>query len=54
MSADMTIGFVGLGAMGQHMVARLLDAGHELAVFDTRTEAIEPHAARGRVGGGGR
>jgi 3-hydroxyisobutyrate dehydrogenase-like beta-hydroxyacid dehydrogenase len=47
MSADMTIGFVGLGAMGQHMVARLLDAGHELAVFDTRTEAIEPHAARG-------
>jgi 3-hydroxyisobutyrate dehydrogenase-like beta-hydroxyacid dehydrogenase len=47
MSADMTIGFVGLGAMGQHMAARLLDAGHELAVFDTRPEAIEPHAARG-------
>jgi 3-hydroxyisobutyrate dehydrogenase-like beta-hydroxyacid dehydrogenase len=50
MSADMTIGFVGLGAMGQHMVARLLDAGHELAVFDTRPEAIEPHAARGARG----
>jgi 3-hydroxyisobutyrate dehydrogenase-like beta-hydroxyacid dehydrogenase len=47
MSADMTIGFVGLGAMGQHMTARLLDAGHELAVFDTRPEAVEPHAARG-------
>jgi 3-hydroxyisobutyrate dehydrogenase-like beta-hydroxyacid dehydrogenase len=47
MSADMTIGFVGLGAMGQHMAARLLDAGHELAVFDTRPEAMEPHAARG-------
>jgi 3-hydroxyisobutyrate dehydrogenase-like beta-hydroxyacid dehydrogenase len=47
MSADMTIGFVGLGAMGQHMVGRLLDAGHELAVFDTRPDAIEPHAARG-------
>jgi 3-hydroxyisobutyrate dehydrogenase-like beta-hydroxyacid dehydrogenase len=47
MSADMTIGFVGLGAMGQHMATRLLDAGHELAVFDTRPEAIEPHAARG-------
>jgi 3-hydroxyisobutyrate dehydrogenase-like beta-hydroxyacid dehydrogenase len=47
MSADMTIGFVGLGAMGQHMASRLLDAGHELAVFDTRAEAIEPHAARG-------
>jgi 3-hydroxyisobutyrate dehydrogenase-like beta-hydroxyacid dehydrogenase len=47
MSADMTIGFVGLGAMGRHMVGRLLDAGHRLAVFDTRPEAIEPHAARG-------
>jgi 3-hydroxyisobutyrate dehydrogenase-like beta-hydroxyacid dehydrogenase len=47
MSAGMTIGFVGLGAMGQHMVSRLLGAGHELAVFDTRPEAIEPHAARG-------
>jgi 3-hydroxyisobutyrate dehydrogenase-like beta-hydroxyacid dehydrogenase len=47
MSADMTIGFVGLGAMGQHMAARLLDAGHELAVFDTRPEAVEPHLARG-------
>jgi 3-hydroxyisobutyrate dehydrogenase-like beta-hydroxyacid dehydrogenase len=47
MSGDMTIGFVGLGAMGQHMAARLLDAGHELAVFDTRPEAVEPHAARG-------
>src|SRR4051812_3544429 len=47
MSAGMTIGFVGLGAMGQHMAARLLDAGHDLAVFDTRAEAIEPHAARG-------
>jgi 3-hydroxyisobutyrate dehydrogenase-like beta-hydroxyacid dehydrogenase len=47
MSGGMTIGFVGLGAMGQHMVSRLLDAGHELAVFDTRLEAIEPHAARG-------
>jgi 3-hydroxyisobutyrate dehydrogenase-like beta-hydroxyacid dehydrogenase len=47
MSADMTIGFIGLGAMGQHMAARLLDADHELAVFDTRPEAVEPHAARG-------
>ena len=44
-SADRRIGFVGLGAMGAHMVARLLDAGHELAVFDTRTEAMEPHVA---------
>jgi 3-hydroxyisobutyrate dehydrogenase-like beta-hydroxyacid dehydrogenase len=47
MSGGTTIGFVGLGAMGQHMARRLLDAGHALAVFDTRPEAIEPHAARG-------
>jgi 3-hydroxyisobutyrate dehydrogenase-like beta-hydroxyacid dehydrogenase len=42
-----SIGFVGLGAMGAHMVARLLDAGHDLAVFDTRAEAMAPHVARG-------
>ena len=47
MSADRTVGFVGLGAMGAHMVARLIDAGHHVAVFDTRAEAMAPHVARG-------
>jgi 3-hydroxyisobutyrate dehydrogenase-like beta-hydroxyacid dehydrogenase len=47
MSDEMTIGLVGLGAMGTHMASRLLDAGHTLAVFDTRPEAIAPHAERG-------
>jgi 3-hydroxyisobutyrate dehydrogenase len=42
-----SVGFVGLGAMGAHMVARLIDAGHDLAVFDTRAEAMAPHVARG-------
>jgi 3-hydroxyisobutyrate dehydrogenase-like beta-hydroxyacid dehydrogenase len=46
---ESTIGFVGVGAMGAHMVSRLLDAGHPLAVFDARPEAIAPHAARGAV-----
>jgi 3-hydroxyisobutyrate dehydrogenase-like beta-hydroxyacid dehydrogenase len=46
-SADRTVGFVGLGAMGAHMVARLIDAGHHVAVFDTRAEAMDPHVARG-------
>jgi 3-hydroxyisobutyrate dehydrogenase len=46
MSED-SIGFVGLGAMGAHMVARLIDAGHRVAVFDTRAEAMAPHVARG-------
>ena len=49
MSADRTVGFVGLGAMGAHMVARLIDAGHALAVFDTRAEAMAPHVARGAL-----
>jgi 3-hydroxyisobutyrate dehydrogenase-like beta-hydroxyacid dehydrogenase len=48
-SAERSVGFVGLGAMGAHMVARLLDAGHDLAVFDTRAEAMEPHVARGAL-----
>ncbi len=47
MSAERIVGFVGLGAMGAHMVARLIDAGHDLAVYDTRAEAMEPHVARG-------
>jgi 3-hydroxyisobutyrate dehydrogenase-like beta-hydroxyacid dehydrogenase len=49
MSPDMTVGFVGLGAMGAQMAARLHDAGYELAVYDTRPEAIAPHAARGAM-----
>ena len=46
-SAERTVGFVGLGAMGAHMVARLIDAGQHVAVFDTRAEAMSPHVARG-------
>jgi 3-hydroxyisobutyrate dehydrogenase len=42
-----TVGFIGLGAMGAHMVARLIDAGHDVAVFDTRADAMAPHVARG-------
>jgi len=34
------IGFVGLGAMGQPMSRRLLEAGHHLVVYDLRAEAI--------------
>jgi 3-hydroxyisobutyrate dehydrogenase len=47
-SAD-RLGFVGLGAIGAHMAARLIDAGHPLAVFDTRAQAMEPHVARGAL-----
>jgi 3-hydroxyisobutyrate dehydrogenase-like beta-hydroxyacid dehydrogenase len=46
------LGFVGVGRMGGPMASRLLDAGHQLVVFDTNPEATAPLAARGaRVAG---
>lgn len=35
-----TIGFVGLGAMGQAMLSRLLQAGHEVSVYDLDPAAL--------------
>lgn len=35
------IGFIGLGNMGGPMSRRLLEAGHELTVFDVRDDAIK-------------
>ena len=43
----MKVGFVGLGRMGQGMARRILDAGHELAVFDVMTAAAEPLKSAG-------
>jgi 3-hydroxyisobutyrate dehydrogenase-like beta-hydroxyacid dehydrogenase len=43
------VGLVGLGAMGAAFAERLLAAGHELAVYDTRAEAVEPLADRVEV-----
>jgi hypothetical protein len=34
-------GFIGLGNMGRPMATRLIEAGHQLTVYDTRGEAIE-------------
>lgn len=42
-----TLGFVGVGNMGGPMANRLLDAGHRLAVYDIREEAMAPLVARG-------
>jgi 3-hydroxyisobutyrate dehydrogenase-like beta-hydroxyacid dehydrogenase len=36
----MEIGFIGLGNMGFHMARRLVEAGHQLVVSDTRPEAV--------------
>ncbi len=41
------LGFVGLGNMGGPMAGRLIDAGHRLAVYDIRDEAMAPLIARG-------
>lgn len=41
------VGFVGVGRMGGPMASRLLDAGHELCIYDTSPEAMKPFAARG-------
>jgi len=45
----MKVGFVGLGRMGQGMARRLLDAGHDLVVYDVvakQTEALVAAGAR--------
>jgi 3-hydroxyisobutyrate dehydrogenase-like beta-hydroxyacid dehydrogenase len=45
----MRIGFIGLGRMGQGMARRILDAGHDLAVFDAvsaQTAALATAGAR--------
>jgi len=38
----MRIGYLGVGNMGQPMAGKLLDAGHELWVFDLREDAMRP------------
>lgn len=43
----MKVGFVGLGQMGQVMAGRLLEAGHELIVYNRSPAASRALAARG-------
>jgi 3-hydroxyisobutyrate dehydrogenase-like beta-hydroxyacid dehydrogenase len=43
----MRLGFVGTGTMGAPMTVCLIEAGHELTVYDVRLEATSPLAARG-------
>ncbi len=47
MAAGKVLGFVGLGRMGAPMAGRLMDAGHELAVYDRAEDAMAPLLARG-------
>src|SRR5690606_4858678 len=41
------LGFIGLGAMGRPMTARLLEAGYAVSIFARRPQAAEPLAALG-------
>lgn len=38
----MLIGYLGVGNMGLPMAGKLLDAGHELWVYDVREDALQP------------
>ena len=35
------IGFIGLGIMGRHMSANLMDSGYQLVVYDHHIENIK-------------
>jgi len=43
----MKVGFIGLGQMGRAMAARLIEAGHELVVYNRSSEAARTLADRG-------
>lgn len=43
----LTLGFVGLGAMGQNAARRLLEAGHRVQGFDLRPESLQAFSANG-------
>jgi 3-hydroxyisobutyrate dehydrogenase-like beta-hydroxyacid dehydrogenase len=47
MKSSAVVGFVGLGAMGSRMVRRLLNAGHELVVWNRTPEKAAGFAALG-------
>lgn len=38
----MRIGYLGVGNMGQPMAGKLIDAGHEVWIYDIREEAMRP------------
>jgi 3-hydroxyisobutyrate dehydrogenase-like beta-hydroxyacid dehydrogenase len=44
---DKTIGFIGVGRMGNHMARRLVEAGHKLVVYDTDGRALQQATATG-------
>lgn len=47
----MSVGFIGLGNMGLPMATRLVDAGHDVVVFDVQADAVARVVARGASAG---
>ncbi|WNG87785.1 NAD(P)-dependent oxidoreductase [Mycobacterium sp. ITM-2016-00317] len=47
----MNIGFIGLGVMGEPMAGHLVDAGHDVVVFNRSRAKVEALEARGAVAG---
>jgi 3-hydroxyisobutyrate dehydrogenase-like beta-hydroxyacid dehydrogenase len=45
--ANETIGFIGVGRMGQPMASRLLAAGHPVVAYDIQGQALSAIAAKG-------
>jgi 3-hydroxyisobutyrate dehydrogenase-like beta-hydroxyacid dehydrogenase len=45
----MKIGFLGLGQMGRNMSVRLIDAGHELTVWNRSSSASQEFTGRARI-----
>ena len=43
----MQLAMIGLGRMGGNMVQRLLQGGHQVAVFDRSADAVKAHVAMG-------
>lgn len=46
----MQLGMLGLGRMGGNIVRRLMNAGHDCVVFDTRAEVVASLASEGATG----
>src|SRR6266852_1500113 len=44
-----SIGFIGMGHMGSHMVQRLLDAGYQVTVYDRTKEKAQEVGQRGAL-----
>jgi 3-hydroxyisobutyrate dehydrogenase-like beta-hydroxyacid dehydrogenase len=48
--SNLKVGFIGLGRMGQGMSRRILDAGHDVAVYDVVAQAVSTLVTAGARG----